>query len=93
VWDITGTYSNTTALTNSSECTACDYGSYCGTAGLEAPTGPCDPGFYCHLGATAANNPSTDATGGPCPVGHYCPGGTSFPLGCPAGSFRYCYSA
>jgi len=26
-------------------------------------------------------------SGGPCPVGHYCPGGTSWPLGCEAGTY------
>ena len=26
--------------------------------------------------------------GGPCPVGHFCPSGTSFPLGCPVGTYN-----
>jgi hypothetical protein len=68
-------------------------GKYCGTSGLEAPTGDCDPGFYCLEGASVPNNPTADATGGPCPIGHYCPSGTSFPLGCEPGTYRFVYIA
>lgn len=85
---LVGTYSNTTGLTQSSQCTDCDYGKYCGTTGLIEPTADCFAGFYCLQGATAGNNPTTDATGGPCPIGHYCPTGTSFPIGCASGTYR-----
>ncbi|KAH3750574.1 hypothetical protein DPMN_185101 [Dreissena polymorpha] len=34
-----GTYSNTTGLHNSSQCTPCDAGKYCGTEHLTQPTG------------------------------------------------------
>lgn len=84
-----GYYSNTTGLTLSSQCTLCDYGKYCGSTGLIEPTGDCDAGFFCLEGATVPNNPTVDATSGPCPVGHYCPVGTSFPLGCDAGTYRF----
>ena len=68
-------------------CESCSYGQYCGSTGLTSPSGPCYAGFYCLLGAQVPNNPVEDATGGPCPVGHYCPNGTSYPLGCPPGTY------
>ena len=71
-----------------SECTDCLYGQYCGTEGLQEPTGDCYAGFYCLRGAQDPNNPAEDATGGPCPAGYYCPNGTSFPLGCEAGTYN-----
>ena len=60
---------------------------YCAEPALTAPSGECYAGFYCLQGAVSPNNPVEDATGGPCPVGHYCPNGTSYPLGCKAGSY------
>lgn len=84
-----GTYTNTTGLTLEAQCTPCDYGKYCGSTGLSEPTGDCDPGFFCLEGADVPNNPVTDSTGGPCPIGHYCPAGTSHPVGCDAGTYRY----
>ena len=83
-----GTYNNQTKLTAQSQCTDCSYGKYCGSTGLTEPTGDCYAGFYCLLRAEYPNNPTVDSTGGPCPVGHYCPNGTSYPLGCPAGSYN-----
>lgn len=83
-----GTYSNQTKLTASSQCTPCAYGHYCDSVGLTQPTGECWAGFFCLLGATSPNNPTTDATSGPCPVGHHCPNGTSYPLGCAAGTYN-----
>ena len=83
-----GTFSNTTGLTMSSQCTPCSFGKYCGSTGLTEPTGDCDAGFYCLSGASVPNNPTLDSTGGPCPVGHYCPVGTSYPPGCASGTYR-----
>ena len=51
-------------------------------------TGDCWAGFYCLVAATVPNNPVVDSTGGPCPTGHFCPNGTSWPLGCTAGTYN-----
>lgn len=83
-----GTYNSNTKLVSASECTQCSFGMYCGTEGLSSPTGECYSGFYCLHGAGSPNNPGEDATGGPCPAGHFCPNGTSYPLGCAAGTFN-----
>ena len=50
-------------------------------------SGECNPGFFCLEGASSPNNPTTTASSGPCPIGKYCPRGTSYPLGCPPGSY------
>ncbi|XP_071807027.1 uncharacterized protein, partial [Asterias amurensis] len=83
-----GTFGNQTKLQAQSDCTYCLYGMYCDAEGLTWPAGDCDPGFYCLRGSLDPNNPTEDATGGPCPAGHYCPMGTSFPLGCDAGTYN-----
>ena len=83
-----GTYSNVTRLRQSSECEPCDYGMYCGDDGLTSPTGECWAGFFCLRRSQTPNNPVVDATGGPCPMGHYCHNGTSYPLGCPPGTYN-----
>ena len=82
-----GTYSNTTQLTQDSECTDCPNGQYCGTTGLTAPTDDCDPGYYCLTGSKQ-KQPPDGATGGECPVSHYCPAGTSDPIPCAAGTYN-----
>lgn len=83
-----GRYSDQTHLVASAECELCDYGTYCGEEGLTHPSGLCWAGFYCLRGARAPNNPTEDSTGGPCPLGHYCLNGTSYPLGCPKGTYN-----
>ena len=76
-------------LTASDECTQCSLGQYCGTTQLTAPTGDCDPGYYCKRGNSDPNpDGSAPGTGGPCPVSHYCPAGTSDPIACPAGTYN-----
>ena len=50
----------------------CQPGSYCGAAGLAAPSGPCAAGYYCTRGSGTAT-PSNASVGGRCPAGHYCP--------------------
>lgn len=52
--------------------------------GLSNVTGPCDPGYYCSGGTTAAR-PVTK--GGKCLNGTYCPEESSQPLLCPAQKF------
>ena len=58
-----GTYSNSSKLSASTQCLNCTYGNYCGALGLTEPSGPCDPGFYCLIGAESANNAVEDETG------------------------------
>ncbi len=83
-----GTYSNTTHLTQASDCIPCPPGMYCETPGLTEPSGECWEGFYCFGGAVLPNNPTEDITGGPCPAGHFCPNNTGIPIVCPAGSYN-----
>lgn len=42
-----GTFSNTKKLSSASQCTPCIEGMFCPNAGLTAPTGDCEAGFYC----------------------------------------------
>lgn len=84
-----GTFSDAQMLTAESECTQCLNGQFCGSSNLTAPTGDCDPGFYCYRGNSQSNPDGSDpAMGGPCPVSHYCPQGTSNPIACPAGTYN-----
>ena len=71
------------------DCWPCKLGHYCATENMTDATGPCDPGFFC-LRGNAEPNPTTVAPdiGGPCPKAHYCPSGTSYPLGCEAGTYN-----
>ena len=55
----------------SREPTLCEEGQYCGTEGLEQPTGECDAGYYCARGASRAD-PTDGETGDVCPLGRYC---------------------
>lgn len=75
-----GTYSNTTALENSTQCTQCDPGYYCETASILKPTGQCFVGFYCSLAATSPNSSE-------CEQGTYCEIGSSQPTDCPKGMY------
>lgn len=65
-------------------------GSYCEEAGLSAPTGLCEEGYYCNGGATVKNPDSlsdegyqgetcvdrVNATSNDlCPAAHFCPNG------------------
>ena len=55
----------------SREPVLCDEGEYCGTPGLESPTGQCNAGYYCARGALRAD-PEDGVTGDVCPLGRYC---------------------
>ena len=83
-----GTFSNQLRLTNVSECTPCTPGFYCAESNLTEPSGKCDAGFVCVLGAIIPNPSGVDSTGYPCPSRHYCPNGTSIPLQCNAGEYN-----
>ncbi|XP_023933458.1 uncharacterized protein LOC106181652, partial [Lingula anatina] len=77
-----GTYTNTLANVNVTQCVNCDEGTYCNDTGLSAPSGNCDPGFYCPGGNDVPNPVET-----PCPIGLHCPTGSGQPVPCPPGTF------
>lgn len=81
-----GTYSNSTGLRRSTDCTPCPGGYYCDGIGRTAPTGLCDPGFYCREKAYSSAPPE-GATGGLCPAGGYCPRGSATPTPCIMGYY------
>ena len=82
-----GTFSADTGLETQSECLACTSGHYCSKAGLTAPEGKCEAGYYCTLLADVASPADSSGYGGLCPAGHYCPEGTGVPKACVAGKF------
>ena len=45
-----GTFSNSTGLSNETECTICTAGYYCTTSGITDVQGPCTAGYYCPEG-------------------------------------------
>lgn len=61
-------------------------GYYCDASTLANATAPCDPGFFCVLGAKVSN-PRDNKTGNVCPKGRYCERGTYSPTPCPEGTF------
>lgn len=84
-----GTFSNTTGLSKSTDCTLCLAGKVCSVAGLTAPDGECLQGYYCTSGAKTQTGVAgvNGGSGGPCPQGHYCATGSSIPITCPIGTF------
>ena len=83
-----GTYGSNVGFSVESQCTTCPGGQYCGTTNLTAPSGPCDPGYFCESGSDSATpSNATGGVAGPCPVGHYCESGTQTPTPCPLGTF------
>ncbi|KAL3926830.1 MAG: hypothetical protein SGPRY_003115 [Prymnesium sp.] len=89
-----GTYSNTTGLSDMSQCWPCPAGSSCST-GSTAPT-LCVPGTVQPLAGQAICEPCeggtfrTEVNGTSCEAcyqGSYCPRGSSAPLPCLEGSF------
>lgn len=58
-------------------------GSYCDSAGLSTPTGPCDGGYYCPEG----QNVSAPAAY-VCTPGHYCPIGNPVQTSCSSGTYQ-----
>lgn len=71
----------------------CTPGSYCGSTGLGAVSGPCNAGYLC---ANSGGQGAVDAFGrttvagptSPCPAGFYCPQGSGVATPCPAGTFN-----
>ena len=80
------TFSNRTGLSLVGECDSCIPGYYCQTTALTSPTGKCNAGYYCTLGAKIPN--PNDASGNKCPSGNYCPIGTIIPVPCPPGTYN-----
>ena len=81
-----GTYNPNYNSEDSSACVTCTAGSYCGSEGLPAPTGLCNHGYYCELGASVPN-PTDAVTGNICPAGTYCNPGSIEPTDCPTGTY------
>lgn len=50
--------------------------------GLNATSGPCEPGYYCPPGQNSSR-PSDY----PCPVAYYCPINSSQPIPCDNGTY------
>ena len=81
-----GTLGLREGLADESQCTPCTAGYYCDSSPLTAPTGTCDPGYFCSSGATDPRPLETMANG-PCPAGFYCPRNSSSPTPCPPGTY------
>ena len=77
-----GTFNPYVGLTMAADCTPCTQGSYCGSEGMNATTGPCEPGYFCPAGQNASR--PTDFG---CPVAHYCPLNSSEPTPCMNGTY------
>ena len=82
-----GSFGAQAMLTALEECTLCTGGFYCDALGAWSPTGPCDPGYVCYLGAYTSN-PRDGVTGEECPPGGYCTSGSALSSPCPAGTFN-----
>eukprot|EP00767_Chilomastix_cuspidata_P000870 gnl/Chilomastix_cuspidata/1248.p1 GENE.gnl/Chilomastix_cuspidata/1248~~gnl/Chilomastix_cuspidata/1248.p1 ORF type:complete len:6697 (-),score=752.02 gnl/Chilomastix_cuspidata/1248:22-17397(-) len=81
-----GTYNRIPGLKAIDECTDCDAGKYCSTAGSSSPTGKCAGGYYC-LGSANMSAPTDGVTGAICPAGSYCAAGSSSTTLCAKGYF------
>lgn len=89
-----GFYNDATGKKSNDDCKPCDPGDYCGTSGLDAPSGQCAPGWFCFQGAWSdspidiGNFTSPDCfcpdnkTGGQCQPGTFCPKGSNQPQAC-----------
>ncbi|XP_063692807.1 zonadhesin-like [Bolinopsis microptera] len=76
----TGTFSSTTKLTRTEDCTPCTEGKYCSSTGLTEPTDQCKEGYFCVTGSIQ-EDPEL------CPLGHYCPTGSSAGVLCKDGTW------
>jgi hypothetical protein len=78
-----GTYNPDYLAQAPSACRACPARTHCASAGLAAPTGYCEAGYFCAAGAT-----SSRPAAGLCPAGHYCVLGSAEAVACAAGTFQ-----
>ena len=84
----TGTFSINTHLNDSSQCTQCTGGYYCGNPNSTTVSGECSAGYFCTEGSdTTTPDTNFKGTAGPCPAGSYCPLRTTTPQPCPAGRY------
>lgn len=74
-------------LADIGECSSCTPGSYCGSAGLTAPTGVCSAGYLCYGGA-ATPTPTDGVTGAIVAAGYYAVANSSAPTPCWPGTFN-----
>ncbi|CDJ31447.1 uncharacterized protein EMH_0066870 [Eimeria mitis] len=89
-----GTYNKLGGAKGASECLPCPVGKYCGSRGLEEPTGECLAGYYCKGGAWSPaphpdeKNPDgiPGSAGSLCPIGYYCQEGAESPEPCQEGT-------
>ena len=80
-----GTMRSSMGAAKLEDCTPCKPGKYCNKAGLSAPVGDCESGYYCPEDApTKVSKPDKFR----CPSGHYCPRGTAHPKGCDPGLYQ-----
>ena len=78
-----GTYNSAKGKTQSSDCTDCPAGKYCGGVGLSIYSGFCQAGFYC-----TGKNYELMPVLGQCPAGYYCPTGSSAQNACSSGQYQ-----
>ena len=78
-----GTYTESfmKGLEASFQCAPCPTGFFCPSGSYDG-SNKCAAGYYCHSGASAANQPVNL-----CPMGYYCPEGALLPTECPNGKF------
>lgn len=86
-----GTFSPSPGVTGEAGCQPCPAGSYCGEAGLTAPTGPCAQGqcSVVHLDETAPIFAPLNAALCFFATGYWCPPAQAVPTAfpCPPGHF------
>ena len=78
-----GSYSNSTSNQNISSCQPCMPGYYCGSRGLEGPSGECSAGFFCP-GGQKTDTPAEYT----CTPGHHCPMGSAHQVPCGSGTYQ-----
>lgn len=90
---LAGTYNPTTHAYLPEHCLPCPPGKYCASDELPAPSGDCDPGYFCYEGSKLKAPQQMDDTNdppnfGPCEEGEFCDAGTPFPNKCPPGTYN-----
>ena len=76
------TFGNLTGLWTEAQCYSCPPGMYCGSPGIDQPTGLCLAGYFCAGGNVVSAPESTT-----CFQGHFCPEGSAKPQPCPYGTY------
>ena len=79
-----GTFSNSTGITNISDCNPCTKGMYCNSLSLTKPAGWCEAGYLCVSGSSSPS--PRDGINEPCPAGFFCERGATYPEPCPTGT-------